>query len=163
MMQNRILFTGFKKANEHDTSASLELLKELNDKEKFLFTNDYDSIDREIDKILEEHWDKIIMFGQKPALTRLSIERCASCDDTVLSTTWDLDGMCESLQKWGIDFKFSDNPGNYYCNHAYYQMLKQVADNGLDAKVLFIHIPYVDRFRQFGRVVEFLNNIEEEI
>lgn len=61
MTQNKVLFTGFKKAHERDMNSAFLLLNSLKKKNIFLFTNDKVRICQEIDELLNEEWDRIIM------------------------------------------------------------------------------------------------------
>lgn len=158
MKQSRVLYTGFKKANARNISCTFLLLERLNKKNRFLFTNDFDYIDREVDEILDGNWDKIIMFGQKPVIKSIRVEKCAKSCGEVLYTNWNLSHIEEIMNEEHIDFKFSVNSGSSYCNHAYYRMLKGIKMRELDTKVVFIHIPYVDNFRQMSLLVNVLQN-----
>lgn len=157
MKQNKVLYTGFKKAHPRDANSSFQLLERLTSKRIFLFTNDYDSIDREVEYILGGCFDEIIMFGQKPSIKRLCVERCAKCCDEILSTNYDLSKIEKIMKENCIDFKYSNNPGNSYCNYAYFQMLKLVKIKKLKTKVIFIHIPYVQNFYQMDDVLKLFN------
>ena len=157
MKLNKILYTGFKKIDAKDISCSFLLLERLHTKRCFFFTNDFASIDNEVEKILEEDWNVIVMFGQKPIVKNLRIEKCAYSGDEILYSNFDLSKLERVLQEKNIDYKLSTNPGTSYCNHAYYRMLANIKSMNLNTKVVFIHIPYVDNFRQMDEVVNLLN------
>lgn len=160
MRQSKIIFTGYKKFSARNNCSTLQLLSKLQGKNVFLFTNDYASIKKEVSELLESDWDRIIMFGQKPVVKKLYVEKCACYEGEKLTTNWNLEEIEVLLNTKFIDFKFSENAGHYYCNYAYFQMLKQVRDRGLKTKVIFVHIPYVDRFRQFEEVIQFLDEYQ---
>lgn len=164
MKQSKILYTGFKKAHEKGISASEILLNETANKNTFLFTNDFDCIKEEVDELLKEEWDKIVMFGQKPAIKALRVERCAHLEERTWHSNWNLMVIANVLKDNSIDFKFSDKPGNSYCNYAYCQMLKGIHKKRC-GKVVFIHVPYMKNFEQFDEVVNLINEgkLEKEV
>lgn len=165
MKRSKVLYTGFKKANEHDVSCSLQLIERLDGKNHFLFTNDFDVIQKEVSMILDNYWDTIIMFGQKPLLKKLSIEMQATIDENVYQTNFDLNILQASLKEHNIAYKLSCSPGNSYCNFAYYQMMRLIREKKLNTRVVFIHIPYLQNFEEMDIVVDFFKNydsIEEE-
>ncbi len=151
-MRSKILFTGFKKANARDLNSTVFLLETLPKKNYFLFTNDFDCIKREVEELFKEKWDKIVMFGQKPVVKSLRVERCARLGDEVMQTNCDLLKIESLLNSNDIAFKWSDNPGNFYCNYAYFQVLKMIELKELKTEVIFIHIPYLDNFVQMDKL-----------
>lgn len=160
MKQSNVLYTGFKKASLNDVNSSLNLLKMLPLRKHFLFTNDFDVISEEVTKILGENWDTIIMFGQKPLVKKLVIEKQAIIDGNIYETNYNLQQLQNSLRANNIDYKLSCKAGNSYCNYAYYQMLKQIDEKKLDTRVIFIHIPYLHNFKEMDEVVNFFKNYE---
>lgn len=160
MTQNKVLFTGFKKAHERDMNSAFLLLNSLKKKNVFLFTNDKVRICQEIDELLNEEWDSIIMFGQKPVIKTLRIEVCAKGEETVIDTNYDLSNIKSILDGHDIDFKVSKNAGNSYCNWAYFHVLREVQNRELKTKVLFIHVPYIDNFMNMKEVGNLLKNGE---
>jgi len=155
---NKVLYTGFKKANRKDVSCTSILLEKVREREKFLFTNDFNIISEEIRDIIKNDYELVIMLGQKPLLKKLSIEIQATIDDNVLSTNFDLEYLQKLLSDYNIDYKISNRPGNSYCNYAYYWLLDAVNKRHLKTKVVFIHIPYIDNFIQINNVINLLNN-----
>lgn len=160
MKQNnsKILYTGFKKVGKNGTSCSDVLLDKVDKNKTFLFTNNFDVIEEEIKSILKEDYDKIIMFGQKPLINNLRIEKRAVVENNNLFTNFSLDNLELMFKEYDISYKFSENPGNSYCNYAYFQMLKRINEQNLKTEVVFIHIPYIDRFKEINKVINLLNN-----
>lgn len=159
MKQNRILFTGFKKAHENNISSSAILLEKISDEYgKFLFTNDYTTIIDEIDKLfLEEKYDYVIMFGQKPIIKRLAIETKCKKKKEIVETNFPIKKLLNILDENDIAYKISENPGTSYCNFAYYNVLKCLDARGHKTKVIFIHIPYKDNFVEYEKFVKVIN------
>lgn len=160
MTRSKILFTGFKKINPRDNNSSCVLLEDLPNTRCFLFTNDFAVIDKEIDTIFEEHWDKIVMFGQKPVIKRLSVDKCAKFSDEILWSNYDFIGLKSILTENKIDFKWSENPGHSYCNYAYFRLLKKIQGSQSNTKVVFIHIPYVKNFVSYDAFRNLLLEVE---
>ena len=156
MKQSRILLTGFE-ATKRDVSASKVMLEKIDAYEKFLFSNDYDLIKEEIDAIIENHYDYIIMFGWKPAIKRVTIEVEATYKKASLFTNYPLNEILADFKAKGISYNFSQNAGTSYCNYAYYHLLKKIYDNNLTTKVLFIHIPNLEKFNDIKKVINTFN------
>lgn len=156
MRQNRILFTGFK------NTSSATLLGMLSSAySRFLFTNDYSTINDEIGKLfLKEEYDYVIMFGQKPLIKQLSIEIICKQMQDVLETNFPLEELMYYLKKNNISYKISRNPGTSYCNYAYYHVLKYLNSTEKQTKVIFIHVPYKKNFIEFNKLVKIINQKE---
>jgi len=158
MKQNNILLTGFKKASENDISTSKILLDQVtNNYDKFLFTNDFNTIEKEAKELLNNKYDYIIMLGQKPKIKDIVIEISAHNKEDYLYTNFPLDYILKPLKDNKINYNLRETIGDYYCNYAYYQVLKQVKEQNMNTKVIFIHIPYLNNFKEINKVIKILN------
>lgn len=159
MKQSRILFTGFKKAHKNDVNSSAILLDKISNQfSKFLFTNDYTTIIDEIDKLFEkENYDYVIMFGQKPLIKSLSVEVICKNKNSIIKTNFPLKKLLDVLKENNIAYKISQNPGTSYCNFAYYNVLKCLEAREWNTKVIFIHVPCKDNFRELEKFVKVIN------
>ncbi len=160
-MQNKILFIGFKKAHENDNNSSYLMLMQLRSKKTFFFDNDFSCIYDEARQISGGDWNKIIMFGQKPLIKNICIERCAKYDDTILYSNFNFDLIEKMLNDRKINFKWSNHAGNSYCNYAYYCLLDIIRKRNIKTEVLFIHIPYMEKFLNMDEMVRFLKSLED--
>ena len=156
MKQNKILLTGFK-ATRFDKSASKVFLEQINNYDKYLFSNNYDNINREIKLLQLEKYDYVFMFGQKPVIKRLTIEIDAK-KDNILNTNFQVEAFIEELINNNISYRLSHNPGNSYCNHAYYKVLEFIKANNLKTKVIFIHIPYIKNFVEMNKCISYFSS-----
>lgn len=153
----RILVTGFK-SGRNELNSSEVLLKKLVGCDTFLFSNDYTKIYHEVSAIIFENpYDIVLMFGQKPLLKRLAIEVQSKQKKEFLKTNFPLDSFVEELEQNQILYKISESPGTSYCNFAYYNLMKGSSVNGLDTKILFIHVPFLENFVQKEEFICFLN------
>ncbi len=154
MKQNRVLFTGFK-----NSSAAILLNKISTSYEKFLFTNDYTTIIYEIDELFDkEKYDYVIMFGPKPLIKSLAIEKICKHKKNYLETNFPIEKLTNILSENNIAYKISENPGTSYCNFAYYNVLKCLEVRGFKTKVIFVHVPYIDNFVELEKVVKAINS-----
>lgn len=161
MKQNKILLTGYKKAKSDTFSSTEALLEKINDKyDKFLFNNDFEMIDKEAKEILKRNYDYVIMFGWKANITKLSIEIVAINNDEYLYTNFLLEKILRPLRVNNIKYTIKEAPGNSFCNHAYYQVLNNIKQEGLKTKVIFIHIPWFSKFKQVEEFVNMVNNYD---
>lgn len=158
MKQNKILLTGFKKAYENDISTSKILLDKVNNNyDKFLFTNDFNIIKEEAKEIIKQDYDYIIMLGQKPKIKDLVIEIECHNEEGSLYTNFPLELILKPLKDNKINYHIRETIGDYYCNYAYYEILKNLEETGINTKVIFIHIPYINNFNNISKVIEILN------
>lgn len=158
MKQNKILLTGFKKAYENDISTSKILLDKVNNNyDKFLFTNDFNIIKEEAKEIVKQDYDYIIMLGQKPKIKDLVIEIECHNEEGSLYTNFPLELILKPLKDNKINYHIRETIGDYYCNYAYYELLKNLEETGINTKVIFIHIPYINNFNNISKVIEILN------
>ena len=155
-MQNKVLLTGFN-SRTNDFSTSKILLEKVNIYDKFLFTNNFETINSEVKEILKKDYEYIIMFGWKPTIKCLSIEMSGTISNETLVTNFPLNIILEPLIENNISYKISQKPGNSYCNYSYYSVLKQIKENNLPTKAIFIHIPHKNNFIDMERVINLLN------
>lgn len=161
-MSKRILVTGFK-GEENSSRVFLEQLsKEYI--EPFLFSNDYTLIYDEIDGLFpDKKYDYVFMFGQKPVLGQLSLELKCRCKKQVMYTNFLVESLKNALDCCSIKYRFSESPGTSYCNFLYWNALKCLEARELDTKVLFIHIPYLEKFEEMEKVVSFFNTYLKQL
>lgn len=158
MKQSKILLTGYKNTR-YDQSTSKILLDKIEDKyDKYLFSNDFDKIKREIESLHIENYDYIIMFGQKPIIKKPTMELSARIDSSVISTNFDMDALFKVLKGKGLPYRISRGAGTSYCNFTYFNMLSFINENQLKTKALFIHIPYLKNFIDMDNYTDLINN-----
>lgn len=157
MKQNRILLTGYKKANDNDISSTEIILKDVDSFNKFLFTNDFDKIIKEVELILKSEPEFIIMFGWKPAIKKINIEILSKNVRDYYYTNFDIGKLLKYLRDNKIDYQISEKAGNSYCNFTYFQVLKYIKENNLKTKAIFIHIPSINNFVQKNEFINVLN------
>lgn len=117
---------------------------------KLLLTNSFAACEREIREAIAACRPKyVISFGQKPLVDRLCIEPVACCQGDVICSSFDISLLEASLTAYGIPYIISETPSNYLCNHAYYYGLRYIAENKMDTKMIFIHVP---DHRNFGNL-----------
>lgn len=157
MTRSKVLLTGYQ-GGKGDLSTTETLLDKVSiDCDKFLFTNDFDSIKEEVAELILKDYDYIIMFGQKPVIKNLSVEIECFFNNEYEYTNFPLRMILNPLKKYNIDYEVKESPGNSYCNFAYYQVLKQVESHKLKTKVIFIHVPHLKNFVEFDKVVNMIN------
>lgn len=162
MNQYKVLLTGYKSSKVGNISTSLEVLEKINgDFEKFLFTNDFNIIDKEIDEIFKNNYEFIIMLGWKPLIKKILVEIEAKYNQEVLYTNFSLEYILNNLKKNNIDYAISENVGNSFCNYAYYKVLKYIKKKKLDTQAIFIHIPNLNNFVQMQQFVRMFNKFKK--
>ena len=144
----KILLTAF----SGKTNSSKLLIDSIDTDCKLFLTNSFLSSGKQIiDTIKTIRPDFILAFGQKPKSNCIYIETQAHREN-ILQTNFDVAQLSESLSKNNISSELSDNAGNYLCNYVYYEGLKYITQDRLDTKMVFIHVPSMKEFINFGEM-----------
>lgn len=92
---------------------------------------------RVIEKIHELQSDAIICCGMAQTRTLLSVEVGASCGESVLQTTVDL----EQLVAGARAVEISHDCGKFVCEGLYYSVLDELRQHQLTIPCIFVHVP----------------------
>lgn len=126
----KIIFTAFKGA--HNTS--FQLVERIG-RDTLLLTNSYPGLERDI-RCLDAPYSSVCMFGADKTLTdSVRIETCAQYGGETVTTGFDLPLLESQFQQNSVAYTVSRKPAGYFCNAAYYHMLKK------NPNTIFIHIP----------------------
>ena len=105
--------------------------------------------------------DFVFCFGQKPGLKdKICIEIIANDNGNIIQTDFDIDTFEKILLATGVQSKRSFNPGNSFCNTVYYKSLKYIESNKINCRLVFIHVPYINRICD---IKEFTMKLENAI
>lgn len=92
----------------------------------------------------------IFSFGQRPRMKdKVHIEQCARNGECILETQFDCKALMERFYQNGLAAKLSENAGTSFCNHIYFTGLDSLQRNGLNAEMVFIHIPFEKNISDF--------------
>lgn len=96
-----------------------------------------------IEEIRLRKYDYIISFGQKPNIKdKLYIETTARNMAKRLDTNLEYDKLKNAFEKNKLSVHISDNAGTSFCNALYWNGLNYIYNKGIDARMIFIHIPF---------------------
>lgn len=142
-----ILLTAFR-----DTSSEL-LLKNAPYYQTIILPNDkIKDTEKLIDTISTQNYDYIISFGQRPNIKdKVHIETTAREGDNYIVTDFDVHMLSQLFEQNGLPSKLSNNAGTSYCNQLYYNSLKYIHQQGINTKMIFIHIPFFKNITDFNR------------
>lgn len=144
-----LLLTAF----DGKTNSSRILINKIITPNKLILTNSFKRCEKQIIEALENlRPDIVLMFGQKPKTKHLHIETCARRGEEKLCTSMAYQDISANLKKNEIDHLFSDNAGNYLCNHAYFSGLDYIKSNMLGTKMIFIHVPSINNFSEIDKL-----------
>lgn len=145
---NRILVTAFR----DPFNSSEILLDKINAKvDKLYLSLGFEISKKEFMNIMENNeYDYIISFGQKPVTKKIYIEEYAFNLNIKYHTNYDYLNIINVLEQNNLKYKISNNAGHHYCNYIYYLGLKFIKDNKLKTKMVFIHIPYLNRINNIN-------------
>ncbi len=139
-------FVGFKGKN----NPSFEVVKELGG--TIFLTNSFQGIKKDISN-LQDISSTIILFGLNSKLKNsLQIEYVSQFETEVVVSTADSSEIKEVCAE--LEIKENRIPSKYYCNYAYYLLLKKYKGN-----VLLIHIPFSKEFR--NKIISCFKNLQK--
>lgn len=141
----KVLFTAFS-----ETSSEL-LLQENGWRGLFLPSDKKKDAELLIRELSTGSYDLVFSFGQKPnTRDKVYIEAVARNAGEVLETGFDCGELADAFRKGRVEAKISRNAGTSYCNHVYWNGLKYIREYGLDAKMVFVHIPMRKNISDFS-------------
>lgn len=93
----------------------------------------------------------IFSFGQKPNIRdKVYIETTARNGADAMETEFDCARLAGAFRKGGMEIRISQNAGTSFCNHLYWSGLKNIRENRMDMKMVFVHIPMRKNISEFG-------------
>ena len=132
-----ILLTGF-----CGTSSEL-LVKKANYKSIILPNNKVIDSQLLIEEIEPREYDYIFCFGQKPNIKdKVYLETIARNKANRILTNFKYDRLKKALEENNLTVHLSDHAGTSFCNALYWNGLDYIYNNHLNAKMVFIHIPF---------------------
>ena len=132
-MMNGTLFVGFKGKN----NASSIMVEQISP-EHILLTNSFAGVKKEIDSINREYECTVLFGVDKTLNSRVRIEEVAVKDGKQMASSMNLDSIVEALNMSGIVSTISKTPTAYFCNEAYWFLLKKFS-----GRAVLIHIPTI--------------------
>lgn len=141
----KILLTAFR------GSSAEKLIKGINGYKTLILPNDkIMDTQKLINVISKEKFEYIISFGQKPVIKdKVHIETVAKDKEFSITTNFDCEELRQHFIKNGLITKISNNCGTSYCNQIYLNGLKFILQNGMDTKMVFVHIPFNKNITEF--------------
>lgn len=150
----KILYTAF---NGKSNSSKILLDNIISEnKNKLYLKNSFSTSVKQLNnKIKNNEYDLIISFGQAPLENDTIKIEIRGNGINYFETDYDYNNLKEALDKNGFHTIISKDAGNYFCNNIYYNGLKYIKENDLKSKMIFIHIPKIDKISN----IELLSNI----
>lgn len=146
-MQRKILLTSFQTWLPHQVSnssddllAEISQIDELSSVLTFLRKLPVDVSEASssvIAKIKELQPKAIICCGMAESRTKLTVESCATCEDTLIKTSVNLDKLVDKLAGCEI----SHDAGKFVCEGLYYEVLKYLQERNDNTCCIFLHVP----------------------
>lgn len=110
-----------------------------------------------IEMLSKESFDYVVSFGQRPNIkNKVHIETTAKAGVLCMDTGFDCGRLQNIFEQKGIDARISGNAGTSFCNQIYFNGLKYIGQGGLNAQMVFVHVPFlknVDNFEEFREKV----------
>lgn len=146
-MDCRILLTGFSRTSAEQLitpAYGCDTLLLPSDKQK-----DGELLEIQLHK---KQYDLVLCVGQRPNIKdKVYIETSAREKNTVMKTAFDCRKLAKLFMEHDIPAKISDNAGTSYCNALYWKGLQLIAQNDLETRLVFIHIPFHKNMRDPDR------------
>lgn len=150
----KILYTAFKGNN----NSSKILIDNIISNNKLYLTNSFKTSVVELQKELNNNYDLVISFGQAPLdMNTIKIETTAKGEKEYY-TNYDYNDLYNKL-KDNYNVVISNDAGNYLCNNIYYNGLMYINDNKLKTKMIFIHIPKIDKINDIKKLLEIFSKM----
>lgn len=148
----KILLTAF---NGEKNSSKVLLDNIAKEYDKLYLKNSFETSEKQLLKqIKNNEYDLIISFGEAPLdIDEIKIETQAIRDNDIKNTKFDYLKITNNL-KDNYKIIISKDAGNWYCNNIYYYGLKIIDDLKLKTKMLFIHIPPIDKISDINKLAE---------
>ena len=167
----KIFVTYFEPFGGRDTNASKEVVSLLNDYQIFELPVSWEKVPSIIDKLLNDKPEYLFLIGEAGSYKEITIEKMAhniahgvdnfgvmKNDEPIISGGADTLITAFDISK--LSYRISENAGKYLCNYTYYQALLKTKKT----KVLFIHLPYIDKTNNtLTNLKDTLSNIIEEL
>ena len=146
-----ILYTAFKGNN----NSSKILLDNIISNNRLYLTNSFKTSVAELQKELNNNYDLVISFGQAPLdIDTIKIETTAK--DYI--TSYNYNNLYNLLNN-DYNVVISNDAGNYLCNNIYYNGIMYINDNKLKTKMIFIHIPKIDKINDIKKLSEIFSKM----
>lgn len=152
----RILLTAF------ENTSSQVLVKSISGYDRLILENDKIKSVKQLEQALQnENLRYIVSFGQRPVIkNKIHIEDTALISGKVLETSFDTARMKQAFENHKLSVKLSHYAGTSYCNNIYYHGMRMIAENRLNTKMVFIHIPYM---KNISNAADFFDLVEKGI
>lgn len=150
----RILFTAFNGKN----NSSKILLDRINSENKLYLKNSFITSVNQLEKELQKNeYDLVISFGQAPLdMDTIKIETIGK-GNIEYKTEYNYALLENNLIKNNYIVIVSEDAGTYFCNNIYFNGLKYIKENNLNTKMIFIHIPSIDKISNIDNLVSIFN------
>lgn len=124
----------------------LDNIKTLDENKLYLRNSFITSVKQLQKKIKLDNYDLIVSFGQAPLeQDNIRIEVVGKNTTEIYESDFDYSQLKEKLEKNNYKTDVSRDAGNYYCNNIFFNGLKYIKENDLKCKMIFIHIPFIDK------------------
>lgn len=140
-----ILYTAFN-GKDNSSKILLDNIKTLDENKLYLRNSFITSVKQLQKKIKLDNYDLIVSFGQAPLeQDNIRIEVVGKNTTEIYESDFDYSKLKEKLEKNNYKTDVSRDAGNYYCNNIFFNGLKYIKENDLKCKMIFIHIPFIDK------------------
>lgn len=140
-----ILYTAFN-GKDNSSKILLDNIKTLDENKLYLRNSFITSVKQLQKKIKLDNYDLIVSFGQAPLeQDNIRIEVVGKNTTEIYESDFDYSKLKEKLEKNNYKTDISRDAGNYYCNNIFFNGLKYIKGNDLKCKMIFIHIPFIDK------------------
>lgn len=149
----KILYTAFN-GKSNSSKILLDNIIAENNNKLYLRNSFKTSVEQLNKKIKSNEYDLIISFGQA-SLDKETIKIETRGNGIVpYDSDYDYKELEKIFNKNNFKTIISNDAGNYFCNNIYYNGLKYIKENNLKTKMIFIHIPQIDKLGDINRLAK---------
>lgn len=96
-----------------------------------------------IAELTRQHYEYIFSFGQKPNIRdKVYLETTARGEGRCIHTNFVYGRLQDILVSEKLAVRISDHAGTSFCNTLYWNGLEYIHNQGLNTKMIFLHIPF---------------------
>ncbi|MBE5819778.1 MAG: hypothetical protein E7310_03020 [Clostridiales bacterium] len=152
-----ILYTAFN--GKYNSSKILLDNIKISDENKLYLRNSFITSVKQLQKKIKlDNYDLIVSFGQLPLeQDNIRIEIVGKEQTEIYESDFDYSQLKEKLEKNNYKTEVSRDSGNYYCNNIFFNGLKYIKENNLKCKMIFIHIPFIDKIGNIEELSKLFN------
>lgn len=150
----KVLVSGFR-GETNSAKLIVDKIEGKNVSHKIYLVNSFQTSENQLkDELEKQVYDFIILFGQKPKVKSIYLEKKACVDGDKLITSYKYSELEKLLKNKGFTVEISNNAGKYLCNNIFYTGLKYICEKKINTQIIFVHIPSIKNIENINELAK---------